>query len=212
MDAIPWYKSPVYVGAVVSIISQVLVLLGLGDKFAPEEIAKYVDAGFQILALAAVGYAAWKRQRSSVQPLTLTKAGAATKLGQVGFARPGLLALIACSLIAMVAMNGCPGFAPKPESFNEKMAWSIASVTFVRETATSFLAADKITADEAQTLQDRANNARTVLDAAERLLAIDFSGATAKLEVTRLLLQSLRDYLVCRETGNQNCGAIPAPT
>lgn len=106
---------------------------------------------------------------------------------------------------ALAIMASCAGFAPKPETFNERMAAGLATVTLVRETTTSLLAADTITVDDAQNVQDQANNARAALDLAERLKAIDFTAADAKLETTRLILRGLRNYLVCRESVGQNC-------
>lgn len=117
--------------------------------------------------------------------------------------------LLAFALSATLA--GCPGFAPKPETFNERMAAGIGSVTFVRETATTLLAADKVTANDAQNIQDQATNARSALDIAEELKAIDFSAADAKLRATQLVLRSLRSYLVCRESGGANCAIEVTP-
>lgn len=73
MDAQPWYRSRVFIGAVVSILSQLVVLLGIADQITTEDIAKWVDVSFQVIALGAAGYAAWKRKRSDIQPLTLNK-------------------------------------------------------------------------------------------------------------------------------------------
>lgn len=82
MNAIPWYRSPVYVGAVVTIIS---TLLSLVPKLAaalgltsPDAISHAVDSAFQLVALAAGVFTAYKRQSSPDQPLTLTKTGAET--------------------------------------------------------------------------------------------------------------------------------------
>lgn len=73
LPAIPWYRSPVFISVGVSIVSQIVVLLGISDQVTTDDIAKGVDLTFQIIALGAAGYAAWKRKRSAIQPLTLTK-------------------------------------------------------------------------------------------------------------------------------------------
>lgn len=78
-NAIPWYRSPVYIGAITSLVTQVLVLIGVADKIAPGDVAKYVDAVLQLCALGGAALAWWKRQRSDVQPLTLTKKSAEEK-------------------------------------------------------------------------------------------------------------------------------------
>jgi hypothetical protein len=78
--AIPWYKSPVMIGAVVTILS---TLAGLAPKaFAaiglnnPTAIETAVASAFQIFALLAGIFTAIKRTTSAVQPLTATQAGA----------------------------------------------------------------------------------------------------------------------------------------
>jgi hypothetical protein len=76
VDALPFYRSPVFISVIVSIITQATVVLGVADAVTTEDIAKFVDLTLQIVALAAAGYAAWKRKRSNIQPLTLTKGGA----------------------------------------------------------------------------------------------------------------------------------------
>lgn len=78
IDALPFYRSPVFISLLVSIVTQILSLLGVADAVTTEDIAKGVDLALQLVSLGAAGYAAWKRKRSSIQPLTLTK-GAAEK-------------------------------------------------------------------------------------------------------------------------------------
>lgn len=79
MNSIPWYKSPVYVGIVTSIISQLLALAGRADMFPAEQINAYVAAVFQVIALIALGVAEVKRRTSPVQPIAATKASAEAK-------------------------------------------------------------------------------------------------------------------------------------
>ncbi len=74
MNAIPWFSSPVMVGAVVSILSQAFVIFGV--QVAPDTISKDVDAVFQVIAIGAGLYSAYKRKSSTIQPLTLTQTGA----------------------------------------------------------------------------------------------------------------------------------------
>lgn len=76
MDALPFYRSPVFISLLVSIISQIAAVAGVADAVTTEDIAKGVDLTLQLVALGAAGYAAWKRKRSNIQPLTLTKGGA----------------------------------------------------------------------------------------------------------------------------------------
>lgn len=79
MNAIPWYKSPVYIGIVTSIISQIVVLIGRQDAFPVEAINGYVEAVFQVVALVALAVAEIKRRTSTIQPIAATKAGAEAK-------------------------------------------------------------------------------------------------------------------------------------
>jgi hypothetical protein len=87
IGALPWYKSPVMIGAVVTIIS---TLAGLAPKaFAavglnnPTAIQTTVASAFQIFALLSGIYTAVKRTTSTVQPLTTTQAAADTHAATV---------------------------------------------------------------------------------------------------------------------------------
>lgn len=73
MSTLPWYKSPVYVGIVTSIVSQLLALIGKADLFPTDQISGYVEGIFQVVALIALAVAEIKRRTSTIQPLTLTK-------------------------------------------------------------------------------------------------------------------------------------------
>jgi hypothetical protein len=78
LDAIPWYKSPVYIGAVVTILS---TITSLSPKLAallgsPDAISQNVTAFFSLVALGSGIFTAVKRQNSAVQPLTMTQAAA----------------------------------------------------------------------------------------------------------------------------------------
>lgn len=106
MNALPWYRSPVFVGAVVSIISQLLVLIGKQDLIPVDVLTRNVEAFFQIVALGAGLYSAWKRKTSDIQPLTVSKKAADEKNSQAGFARVTLLSLIAITA-SLMALSAC---------------------------------------------------------------------------------------------------------
>lgn len=106
MNAIPWYQSAVFKAAVVSIISQLLVLIGKHDLFPVDVITSNVEAFFQIIALGSAAYAAWKRKTSDIQPLTVSKKAADVKNLQGGFARTAVLIVIAMFASAML-MSAC---------------------------------------------------------------------------------------------------------
>lgn len=106
MNAIPWYQSPVMVSAVVAIISQALVLIGKQDLFPVDAITAKVEAVFQIIALGATLWAAWKRKSSDIQPLTLNAAGAAKRSG--GFVRAWMLGLVlALGIPVLLSLSAC---------------------------------------------------------------------------------------------------------
>lgn len=106
MNALPWYRSPVFVGAVVSIISQLLVLIGKQDLIPIDVLTRNVEALFQFIALGAGLYSAWKRKTSDIQPLTITKKAAEVKNQQGGFARLGLLMCVALTL-GLIGLSAC---------------------------------------------------------------------------------------------------------
>jgi hypothetical protein len=74
LDAQVWYQSAVMRGAVVSIVSQLVAILGL--HVTSDELANDVGAVFQVIAICAALYSAYKRKSSTIQPLTLTQTGA----------------------------------------------------------------------------------------------------------------------------------------
>lgn len=121
-------------------------------------------------------------------------------------------AAVVIIILAMgAALTACPGFAPKPVTFNERTAAGLASVTYLRDTATSLLATDTISTDDAQNVQDIADVGRTGIDVARRLKATDPGAADAKLQATMLILNSARSYLICRETGRTDCRIEATP-
>jgi hypothetical protein len=108
LDPIPWYRSQVYVGAIVSLLTQLTVLFGVAHLVTPADIQANVDAALQLVALASAAYAAYKRQRSDVQPLTLTKAAADQQSKHVQ-SHPLVGALLLVALVAGLA--GCQSSA-----------------------------------------------------------------------------------------------------
>ena len=75
-SALPWYRSPVYVGIVTTIVSGLLSLIGKADLFPVEMVNTAIEAVFGLIAAVALLVAERKRRKSSLQPITLTKAGA----------------------------------------------------------------------------------------------------------------------------------------
>lgn len=75
-SAIAWYQSPLFVKLLVSLVMQLIALTPLAQSVATADVAAIVDLVISIAALAFGGYALVDRKRSTIQPLTLTKADA----------------------------------------------------------------------------------------------------------------------------------------
>lgn len=101
-------------------------------------------------------------------------------------------------LLLFVAACGALGVAT-PQTFNERTAAAYASVTAVRESATTLLKAGKIKADDAQNVQDGANNARAGIDIARGLEAQSPGAGKTRLDVAIAALQALQAYLNSKE-------------
>jgi hypothetical protein len=78
--AIPWYSSPVQLAQITTAISTLVALApGIASRFgltSPQAVQDAVQSIAGVVALIAVSYAGIKRARSTIQPLTLTQAGA----------------------------------------------------------------------------------------------------------------------------------------
>jgi hypothetical protein len=208
MNAIPWYRSPVFIGAVTSVIAQVLVLLGKQDIIPPEVLNSYVEAVFQVIALVAATYAGIQRARSTVQPITVTKNGAEVLNSQGGFSHPGALSLVA----VMSVVSGCAALGlAQPKSFNERIAAGFSTVTAVHEATSAYVdakvrqAATKPEAErsaylaavrkDAENILKQADSAMEGLNVARSLQVLDIQTAEARLVSTLTILESLQRYL-----------------
>jgi hypothetical protein len=81
LAAAPWYTSPVYIGVVISILSQLFVVMpkvfaAVGIT-STDKIGPVVEDCFQGVAIVAAWYAQHARRTSTVAPLTLSAASAA---------------------------------------------------------------------------------------------------------------------------------------
>ena len=85
-----------------------------------------------------------------------------------------------------------------PQSFDERLAAGVATVSAVRTTTTALLREERISADDAQRVQAQADNAREGLEEARKLHASDPDGGSARLASARSDLQALQMYLNSR--------------
>lgn len=100
-----------------------------------------------------------------------------------------LLSLTACAQLGL----------PTPQTFEERLTVGISSVTAARQTALTLLQANKISADDAQNVQDQADNVRQALDIARSLKAANLSAAEDKLSAAISALNVLNTYLARRQ-------------
>lgn len=75
-SVIAWWQSPLFVKLLVSLIMQVIVFTPLAQAVTSADVAAIIDLTLQIAAFILGSYALYDRKKSTIQPLTLTKAGA----------------------------------------------------------------------------------------------------------------------------------------
>jgi hypothetical protein len=108
-----------------------------------------------------------------------------------GFIAAFLLMTCISLLLSACAQLG----VPTPQNTEERIVVTISAVTAARETATTLLTAKKISADDAQNVQQQADNLRAGAQIARSMLATDPAAADAKLQQTRAALLALQAYL-----------------
>lgn len=118
MDAIPWYKSPVFAGALVSVLTNLLAITGLAERFAEVDVAKIVDFCLQVVGVLAAGYAALKRWRSTLQPLAITAGSANAK----GLPKCHPATVMIGLAIAFAMLPACTTLGVKAAETNEQRA------------------------------------------------------------------------------------------
>jgi hypothetical protein len=104
------------------------------------------------------------------------------------------LSLLLLSMATSCAQLGLP----TAQTFNQKLAVGYGTVTTARNTAATLLTAGKITADDAQNVQNQADNIRAGLDIARQMNKTDPTGAGTKLDATIAALQLLQTYLTSK--------------
>lgn len=198
MNTLPWYKSPVFIGAVTTIISQIIVLLGKQDLYPIDVITKQVQSVFEIIALVSALYAGWKRMRSDIQPLTLTPRGGVEQNKQGGFVRPMMLALLMAIALPMTcAFTGCSAIGlQQPQTLDERIAYAVAANTAVRQVSTEALDARQITSADMAYIRGINDNISSALEVALNAAQIgDLRTAEARLVLVTGLMSEVRKFL-----------------
>ena len=100
---------------------------------------------------------------------------------------------------ALILLSACSALGvPTPQTFNEKEAAAISSVTAIRSTAASLLSSSKITAGDATNIQAQADNAREAIKVASSIHATDPGAADSRLSAIITGLNAISAYLATR--------------
>lgn len=96
----------------------------------------------------------------------------------------------------LVLLTACASLGlPTAKTFNERVAVAYGTVTTVREATASLLVAKKITAGDAQNIQQQANTAREGIELARSVASTNPGDADTKLAAAITVLTALQTYL-----------------
>lgn len=118
MDAIPWYRSPVFVSLLSAFILQAVHLLGFSQTFTDADAQKWTDFILNGLTLASLAIGAWKRWRSPLQPLAVSKPSADAKALPKCHPITVVLALMAAAAL----LGGCAQLGVQAAQTTEQKA------------------------------------------------------------------------------------------
>ena len=102
-----------------------------------------------------------------------------------------LLVLSACTALGVAT----------PQTFNEKLVVGYSTVTASRDATATLLSSGKLSAPDAQNLEQQLDNARTGLDLARQIHATNPSVGDAKLDAVVTGLTALQAYLQSHTKG-----------
>lgn len=208
LPAIPWYKSPVQVAQVVSLIAGLSMLFPkVAAQFgwtSNDAIQAWVESVFGAIGILITTGSVLAnvigihfRARSKIQPLAFTQKGAdehptapVAPPKQGGYARVGLLALIA-------ALAGCASLGlATPKGFDQQLAEAYGVHTAVVSATATALSAGSISEADAVAIQGMEQNARALLDAAHAAeTAGNTAGASSNLALATTALTALQAYI-----------------
>lgn len=113
------------------------------------------------------------------------------------------IAFLIVSLCVSTALLTTPGCAQlgiaTPQTLNERVAATVASVTAVRQSTQTLLVAGKITPADAQNVQTQADTVVAGAQIARTIAPTDPAAANAKLQATIQVLTSLQAYLAAKQ-------------
>lgn len=103
-------------------------------------------------------------------------------------------------LLVTITIQGCAFLGqPTPETFRERAAVALTTVTTVRQTALTLLQAQKITPDDATSVQGGADQARAGIEVARQIEATNPQAAENRLSAAITGLTALQAYLESRK-------------
>lgn len=108
------------------------------------------------------------------------------------------LLLIVVMTLMLGMQQGCAS-APPIDTFNKKMAVTVASNTAVRDTATTLLVAKKISVPDAQNVLAQTDLLRDGLNVARGMSSTDLASAEGRLEAASAAIKGLQDYLIKKQ-------------
>lgn len=104
------------------------------------------------------------------------------------------LALVTALVVGCAALGSAT-----PDTFNQKLAVSVATVSEVRNTAATLLTAKKISVADAVNVQAAADVAREGLTVARSMSSTDLNQASTRLELVNASLRTLQAYLLTKQ-------------
>ncbi len=105
------------------------------------------------------------------------------------------------TIVCLWVLSACSAIGvPTPQTFNERLAVSISTVSEIRSGAKTLLVSNKITPDEAEKIQQGADNARGAIEVARTVYATDPVSANTTLATTIKALAALRAVLASKGT------------
>lgn len=208
--------------AVASLVGLIVnSVFNISEEAWGEKAEKIIDAVIQIIALGGAIWAGYARINQPNPNLSVTANEKEAKMvaeGKIpehlatkgvvdamppeapladkvfppegGFTRlPFIFAVLVLSACAVLGV-------PQPQSFNERVAFTMSGVTATREAATELVSNGVITPDDAQNVQQQADTAREGVDLAVAFHATKPEQAEAKLAAAQVIVAALKDYIV----------------
>jgi hypothetical protein len=104
-------------------------------------------------------------------------------------------------MLAALLLSACAALGlSTPETLPQRIAVTVSTVTAVRTSAVTLLAAKKLSVADAENIQQQADNVIAGAVIARNLAPVDPAAADAKLQQTRAVLLALQTYLASKET------------